>query len=491
MKRLLLLLAAFLAAGPAASQALQDRPNVVVIIADDLGYSDVSTYAKGRIPTPNIDRLGRQGVVFTQGYAAAPICSPSRAGLMTGRAPQRYGFEYNNGPAVRDVREKLGLDTKELTLGDVLQGAGYRTGVVGKWHLGSSDEHYPTRRGFHEFFGFLTGQTDYIDPKSPDAITIGVRPPRPAGSPPPAAGGAESAGSIALASAQRGALNEVMRGERQVVNNADRYLTEEITRESIAFVERNRHRPFFLYVAHHAPHTPFQVTRKYYDRFPHIQDRQARIYAGMVSALDDSVGEIVGRIDQLGLGGRTMIVFLSDNGCAGYLNCLCSCRELTGSKLTQFEGGIRVPFMMRWTGRIPASRTYRNPISAYDVFPTAVAAAGVAMPANRVYDGVDLLPYVSGRARGRPHETLVWRSLPLVAVRQGDWKYHRDYDGREHLFNLARDVRETRNLIDREPRRAAALKAALATWEADKVKPAWSSRYSEFEVCDRQFKFVP
>lgn len=454
------------------------KPNIVVIIADDLGYADVSAYHAGRIPTPNIDRLGREGVTFTQGYVTAPICSPSRAGLMTGRHQQRFGFEYNNGPAARDIGERLGLDPRERTLADLLRAAGYRTGAIGKWHLGSSDEHYPTNRGFDEFWGFLTGQTNFIRPDAPEAVNgAEVRE--------DASGG----GELERPSAVVRPANAIVTGpDRTPVDLADGYLTEQITDRALEFIDRNRDRPFFLYVAHAAPHTPLQTTRKYYDRFPGISSKPARVYAAMVSALDDQVGALLDGLASRGLDRNTIVIFLSDNGCAAYIDGLCSAAPVAGGKLTYLEGGIRVPYLLRWPARIAPGLVHARPVSTLDVVPTALAAAGTALPADRSYDGRDLLPQI---ASGSARPALFWRTKPIAAVRDGDWKFVRDLDGGEALYNLSSDPREEVNLIAREPRRAAALRADWKRWNDQMAEPGWTGRFTEFDFGGRHFKFTP
>lgn len=456
------------------------QPNIIVILADDLGYADVSTYPGGRIPTPNIDRLGREGVIFTQGYVTAPICSPSRAGLMTGRYQQRFGFEYNNGPDTRDVAEHLGLDPKEITLAQALRDGGYHTGAIGKWHLGASEEHYPTRRGFDEWWGFLTGQTNYIDPTAADAVNA-APPPKPGGRP----------DNIAQPYAKVEPINAIITGpQRQAVDLGQGFLTEQITDQAIGFIDRNATRPFFLHLAYNAPHTPLQVTRKYYDRFPHIENHRDRVYAAMVSALDDGVGAVLDDLEARGLADNTVVIFMSDNGCAAYVPGLCAAGSLAGGKLTHFEGGIRVPFIMRWPQRIRPHTVHDKPISSLDVFPTLVAAAGLKLP-PRPYDGFDLMPQLAAQGATWTRPPLYWRSTPVRTVRDGDWKYHRDFDGQDHLFNLKSDPRETTDLATQQPQRVAALKAKLEAWETDKVPPAWPGRYIEFDFAGRHFKFNP
>ena len=464
-------------AGLTASQ--RSRPNIVVIMADDLGYSDVSAYPGGRLPTPNIDRLGRDGVIFTQGYVTAPICSPSRAGLMTGRYQQRFGFEYNNGPDTRDAAEHLGLAPSEITLAQVMRDGGYHTGAIGKWHLGWNDEHYPTRRGFDEWWGFLSGQSNYMDPRDPAVINV---------VPPPAPG--QPMTSIVQPYDKPTPYAAIITGpDRKPVDVGNRYLTEEITSQAIDFIDRNKDRPFFLHLAYNAPHTPLQTTKKYYDRFPNIANERDRVYAAMVSALDDGVGALLDHLDRAGLGENTIVIFMSDNGCAAYIPGLCSAETLSGGKLTMLEGGVRVPFMMRWPRRIRPHTQHEAPISSLDVFPTVVAAAGLKSP-PRPYDGKDLMVQLSDKAVWS-RKPLFWRSTPIRAVRDGDWKYLETYDGERFLYDVKADPRETVNLASREPERVAALKAKLDAWETDKVPPAWKPRFVEFDFAGRHFKFQP
>jgi arylsulfatase A-like enzyme len=447
--------------------AAQAKPNVIVILADDFGYADVSAYTKNRIPTPNIDRIGAQGVRFTDGYVAAPVCAPSRAALMTGRYPQRFGFEFNNGPPARDVEKNLGLDKRELTLAQALQAGGYRTALVGKWHLGANPDYYPTNRGFDEFFGILAGATLYIDPRLPGVHTF-ERPDRPS-------------------AVERTAETQVFTGpDKKVVHNADKYLTEEFRDVAIDFIRRAGDDPFFLYLAFNATHDPMQVTQKYYDRFPHIENELVRIYTAMASALDDAVGAVLATLEETGVGDNTLVVFLTDNGCAAYYPGLCACAPMRGGKLSHFEGGTRVPFMMKWPSRLEAGKVYTKPVSALDIFPTAMAAAHLPLDEKRTYDGVDLMPYVTGQVAGIPHPDLYWWREPMRSIRSGDWKLWASANGDvKLLFNLADDPNERRNLYAERPDIVTALEAKLEAWHEDKVSPAWPSRpHARVEACD-------
>jgi arylsulfatase A-like enzyme len=455
--------------------ALSKKPNIVVILADDLGYADISSYGGTRIQTPNIDRIAQSGIVFTDAYSAAPVCSPSRAGLNTGRHPDRFGFEYNNGPARRDIEENLGLPTGEITLAKALKGQGYRTGLVGKWHLGSNDDFYPTNRGYDEFVGLLTGATSYMNPQAPGARYV------------------QPEGSDAVPPPRRGAPNKIYEGpQRSAVENEDRYLTEYFGERAVEFIKRNaaQEAPYFLYAAFTAPHDPLQTTQKYYDRFPLIKDEGMRVYASMISALDDQVGAILDAVEASGENGDTMVYFMSDNGCAAYIQGICACEPLRGGKLSHYEGGVRVPFMVRWPNQIEGKKVYREVVSTMDVFTTSLTAAGGKLPADRVYDGVDLTPFLKDAGQGIPHDALMWRRAPHASIRKGDWKLWKSLDGKfTLLFNLKSDPNEATNVADREPAKLKELSDAFDQWAKDLKDPAWPSRpHVTYDVCGTPFE---
>ena len=487
---------------PPPGSAGAARPNVIVILADDLGYADISAYKINRFHTPNIDRIGMEGVRFTDGYATAPVCGPSRAGLMTGRYQDRFGFEYNNGGARRDIAEGLGLAAGEVTIAALLRDAGYHTGMIGKWHLGGREQFYPTNRGFDEFVGFLPGETSYIDPAQ-SGVHVSFGPI-----------GDEAKDTQASSTIQdddrgrwisrisgtftRGPTNQIIEGgARRIVHNETEYLTDYFGDRATEFIARNSKagKPYFLYLAFNAVHAPHMVTAKYYDRFPQIEDHQMRVYAAMVAALDDNVGRVLDALDASGQASNTLIYFASDNGCAGYFPGLCSCTPLRGGKLSHYEGGVRVPFMMRWPARIKPGLVDRDVVSLLDVLPTSVAAAGGTLPIDRVYDGVDLLPYLAGEKTGAPHGMLAWRRLPLFSIRQGDWKLWESVDDKtgkygdyKLLFNLKDDLNETTNLADKYPQKVKELEDLVHEWAKMMTDPKWPSRPSRiFDVCGTPF----
>ncbi|MCC6671573.1 MAG: sulfatase-like hydrolase/transferase [Planctomycetes bacterium] len=416
-----------------ASRPAGAPPNLVLIVADDLGYGGIGCQGETEIPTPNLDALARGGVRFTNGYVTCPVCAPTRAGLLTGRYQQRFGFEFNPGPAAAAAAEfGLPRGAATATLAERLAPRGYATGLFGKWHLGYRPEAQPQQRGFAEAFGFLAGAHAYVPDRPRRATTI-------------------------------------LRNGQPVVEA--RYLTDAIGQEAAAFVGRRRDAPFFLYVPFNAVHTPLQAPARYAPRFAAIEDPRRRTHAAMLAALDDAVGRVLGALREHGLEQDTLVVFLSDNGGPTAQNTSRNA-PLRGVKGQVYEGGIRVPFLMRWPGRIPAGSTFDPPVSSLDVAATLLRAAGHPEQELRALDGVDLLPWLTGTRTGRPHEALFWRFGAQHAVRRGDWKLVR-IDGREELYDLARDVGETQDLAAARPEVLAELRKAWAEWDAGNVPAKW------------------
>lgn len=409
------------------------RTNVIVIVGDDMGYSDLGIQGARDIPTPHLDALAESGVRFTNGYVSGPYCSPTRAGLLTGRYQQRFGHEFNPGPPAEATRE-LGLPLTEQTLASQFQKAGYRTALVGKWHLGHADKFHPLSRGFDEFFGFLGGAHPYL----------------------PGAGGQKQ--------------NPIMRG-REALDERE-YLTDAFAREAVAFIERHKQQPFFLYLAFNAVHTPLEATDKYRERFASIENPKRRAYAAMMSALDDAVGRVTKSLADSKLEERTLVVFFSDNG--GPAVNASSNAPLRGHKATTWEGGVRVPFFMSWKGRVPAGKVYDQPVIQLDVFPTALAAAQISAPADVKLDGVDLLPFVTGANDQPPHDKLYWRFGAQRAIRAGDWKLvHANGVGQPMLVNLREDVSESTDRSAAQPEKVAELENAWKAWSQELIEPRW------------------
>ena len=413
--------------------AAERKPNILVIVADDQGYADLGVQGAKDIPTPNIDSIARKGVRFTDGYVSCPICSPTRAGIQTGRYQNRFGHETNPGPEAL-AASNFGMPRSETTIAERLKTVGYATGLVGKWHLGYRPELTPTERGYSGFFGFLGGAHEYLH--NPQARR-----------------------------------NDLFRGTTPIVEKS--YLTEAFGREASAFIERHRETPFFLMVTFNAIHTPQQATEKYLQRFPDISDPIRKNCAAMLSAMDDAVGGILSTLRGHGLEKDTLIFYVSDNGGPTASNGSRNA-PFSGGKTMLLEGGIRVPFLAQWPGVIPAGLTYSKPVISLDIHPTCLAAAGYREPvsAEKSLDGVDLLPYLSGKQQGVPHEVLYWRFLPQYAIRKGNYKLLR-MGGREQLFDLASDPGEKHDLLKEKAEVAAELRGLLDRWDSKLAPPAW------------------
>ena len=406
------------------------KPNIIVIVADDQGYGDLGIQGGKDILTPHIDSIAQQGVRCSNGYVSGPYCSPTRAGLLTGRYQQRFGHEFNPGRA--NTSGDLGLTLNEKTLANRLKAAGYATGMVGKWHLGSAPKFHPMQRGFDEYFGFLGGAHSYLE--------VGT------------------------------GRDAVLRGTEPVDKVS--YLTDDFAREAVAFIDRHHSQPFFLYLPFNSVHTPMHATAKYLDRFASITNERRRTYAAMTSAMDDAVGTVLAKLDATKTADNTLIFYFSDNGgppANGSDN-----GTLRGNKAQTWEGGIRVPFFVQWKAKLPKGVVYEQPVIQLDILPTALAAAGVPAVTDTKLDGVNLLPYLTGDNKAAPHETLYWRFGQQTAIRMGNWKLvnHRQSQGAE-LYDLSKDIGELTDLAKQQPGKFAELDAAWKKWNAELVEPTW------------------
>ena len=477
----------------AADESPPPPPNVIIILADDLGYGDIGANGSTVISTPHIDELAANGVRLTDGYASAAVCSPMRAGLYTGRYQNRFGYEYNpTANYERNADAELGLPVDETTLGDMMREAGYATGLVGKWHLGAREQYQPLKRGFDEFFGLLGGGTSYLDPAAPGAHSW----------PRPTTSSSESIGPRSPGANRGEGPRAIMDGYEVV--EVDEYLTDVFADRAVDFIERRAGEPFFLMLAPTAPHTPIQATDEYVSRFAHIEEEGARIFAAMVSSVDDMVGRVTATLRDHGLEENTLVVFLSDNGCINYMPAvICTNSPLSGGKRYHLDGGIRVPYLLKWPAGLPQGEVYGMPASTLDLYSTLASAVGSDA---RTADSVDLLPYLRGEEEAAPHEYLFWRFLPNAAVRSGKWKLWRvdltDQDPASVLSRGARllpeqdyppvsahgqitvlhdleaDIGEQENVADQHPEVVERLEAALASWEAELAEPMWISRRS-------------
>ena len=419
------------------------RPNLLFIVGDDMGYADVGFHHCKDIPTPNLDALAASGVRFTSGYVSGPYCSPTRAGLLTGRYQTRFGHEFNPSGA-------QGMPVTESTIADRLKAAGYATGLVGKWHLGAEPAMRPPQRGFDEFYGFLGGAHSYV----------------------------QAAG--------------ILRGDKQV-KELD-YTTDAFGREAVAFIERHRAEPWFLYLAFNAVHTPMQATGDRLAKFADIADQKRRAYDAMMLAMDEAIGRVRQKLADAGLEQNTFVLFISDNGGPTMPGTTMNASRndpFRGSKRTTLEGGTRVPFIVSWPGQVKPG-VYHQPVIQLDATATALAVAGVEAKREWKLDGVNLLPFLSGEKAGAPHDALYWRFGAQMAIRVGDYKlvrYDKNADTQSgkrnqgatsaRLYNLTSDPGETKDLSAAMPDKTKELQAKWDTWNAANVAPLWGGGSSD------------
>ena len=443
------------------------KPNIIVILADDEGYADLGVQGQVKdIRTPNLDALAASGVRCTAGYDTAPQCSPSRAGLLTGRYQQRFGF---------DTIPDCPLPLEETTLANRLHSAGYTCGMVGKWHLDPN----PTSKKW-----MAANLPDMVG-KPRNQIRI-------------------PQWALVKYSAENRGFQEYFQGETehywanfdlagkplvvggQWVDTKGQYRIDVKTGAALAFLQRNRSHPFFLYLAYMAPHTPLDATKKYLDRFPGPMPTRRRYALAMMSAMDDGVGKVMARLREYGLETNTLVFYTSDNGAplhhlkdspvntdmSGWDGSLND--PWIGEKGMLLDGGIHVPFLMRWPGVLPAGKVYAQPVSTLDIAATSVSVAG--LPHDEKLDGVDLVPFLAGKAAGAPHESLFWRFWDQAAVRSGQWKYLQAGNAGQFLFDLSTDENEKRNLMDTHPEIAKRLQAEVAAWSKQLKPPGLPDR---------------
>jgi len=428
------------------AQNKDSKPNIIVIMADDLGYADVGFNGSIEIPTPNIDRIATNGVKFTNGYTSYSVCGPSRAGFLTGRYQQRFGFERNPQYQVNDPN--MGLPKSENTIAESLTQVGYKSGIIGKWHMGAHISNHPLNRGFDEFFGHLGGGHTYF----PEKLTI--------------------KDSYSANDEQSSYKTWILKNHEPV--KTEKYLTDEFSDEAVKFVERNKNEPFFLFLSYNAPHGPLEATQKYLDRFPNIQDKKRKTYAAMVSAVDDGVGQLLDKLEALNLDENTLVFFLSDNGGPETKNASNN-GVLREGKSSIYEGGYRVPFAMQWKGHIKPS-TYDFPISSLDIFGTISALSNSPLISDKPLDGVNLIPFLQGKENGNPHKNIYIRKYDgdLHAVRDGNLKLVVKNKGSvKELYNLENDISESKNIASSNKQEVDRLYKILNEWESELINPTF------------------
>ncbi len=475
-------------AGPerANTPIAQRAPNIIVILADDMGFNDVSMFGAGLaqagVPTPHIDSIARDGVRFDNGYAAAAVCTVSRAALMTGRYPWRFGVEFTPTPGamarvagqlyadsnrLRPViidqqkagqaksLNELGMPASEQTMAELLKTRGYHNIHIGKWHLGSTPQMRPNNQGFDESLFMESGL--FLPPNDPNVVNSKQD--------------FDPIDRFLWPNMRFG----VSYNHGKWFEPA-KYLTDYFTDEAVTAIRRNRNRPFFMFLAHWGVHTPLQASKADYDVLSNIPDHRLRVYAAMVRSIDRSVGAVLQTLKEEGLDQNTIVIFTSDNGAPHYVGLPDLNKPYRGWKLTLFEGGVRVPYVAKWPGRIAAGTQYKAPVSNIDIMPTVLAAAGAAAPGDRPVDGVNLLPYLAPAAPLQPARALFWRDGEHRSIQEQGWKLIvASRPKKEWLFNLNEDPTEKNNLASAQPQRVAQLKTALEAHHANLPAPLWPS----------------
>ena len=461
------------------------RPNIILILADDMGYNDISLHnggaADGTLETPHIDSLAKNGVWFNKGYAANATCAPSRASIMTGRYATRFGFEFTPVPdlgqlVVRWLAEEdddnlraridneiarnlpsfmdQGMPSDQITIAEILKTQGYYTAHIGKWHLGHSSGMSPLDQGFDDSLS-LAGAY-YLPEDHPDVVNAKFE---------------TSIDKMVWSGGQYAA-----RFNDSNYFTPDKYVTDYYTDEAIKVIEKNKNRPFFLYLSHWAIHNPLQAIRSDVEQMSHMSGHNLKVYSGMIRALDRSVGEIIRTLKELNIYDRTLIFFTSDNGGANYIELEDINKPFRGWKISFFEGGIRVPFILSWPDKIDPGLKFDKPVHHFDIFSTIASAANVQIPMDRKIDGVDLMPYIKGEKITNPHQTLFWRSGNHQAVLHENWKYLiSKKEGTKWLFDTDQDPLERNNLININPEKTLQIESLLAMFNSEQANPLYPS----------------
>ena len=466
--------------GPETVSNESRPPNILLIVVDDLGFNDITFYgggmAGGSVPTPNIDSIAAQGIHFPNGYAGNASCAPSRAALLTGRFATRSGFEFtpanpqfaeftNTLTATDDYIEEnaanyppvesLGLPSSELTIPEMLNAADYHSVAIGKWHLGRTEGLRPLDQGFDEFLGFLAGGAKFMEEDDPNVVN-------------------SKQDYDPIDKYLWPNLSFGVQHNNGARFRPDSHMTNYFSREAIKSIEANKNRPFFMYLAYNAPHTPLQSEKADYDALSHIEDHTERTYAGMIRGLDRGIGQVLQAIEDNDIGDNTIVVFTSDNGGAHYVGLPDLNKPYRGWKMTFFEGGIHTPYFIRWTDRIPANSQYDEAVAHIDIFSTVLAAAGVELPHDRVIDGVNLLDHALAEPQQALNRPLFWRTGGYKVVQQDHWKVQiQEQNGKTWLFNLSEDPTEQNNLAEAMPEKLAELTEILYSMDSQMVDPLW------------------
>lgn len=423
-----LLLVAFVSTS-FTTKRIPTKPNIIVILIDDAGFADFGFMGSKDLATPNLDMLAAKAMLFTDAHVTASVCSPSRAGLLTGKYQQKFGYDCNEGEGY------TGLNVDEKLMPLALKNKGYTTGAFGKWHIGYKQEQQPLQKGFDYYYGFLSGGRSYFYKADKDD--------------------------------KPNAKTAIWENNNQV--NFDGYLTDVLSDKAVAFIEKNKQQPFYMYWAPNAVHTPMEATNDDLQRF---KNHPRQKLAAMTFALDRAIGKIVDKLKADKLFDNTLIFFLSDNG--GAANNQSSNLPLKGFKGNKFEGGHRIPLLVSWPKYIKAKSTFKGLTSALDIYPTALEAAGIKNYEALGLDGISLMPQLKGLSTANPHTQLVWRKDKIAAIRNNLHKLIFLNGKEEGLYNLKTDPAEKNNLITSQPKVVESLKLQFNDWQKDKVKPLWT-----------------
>ncbi len=461
MNKLLLLSSATLAAAtmttPASAKSAKtaERPNVIIVLVDDLGSTDVSFNGCTDIITPNIDRIANEGVNCTDAYISAPYSGPSRCGLMTGRYQQRFGVDGNieASPEGRkkSIAEKLGVLESEVMLSELLKEYDYNTCAIGKWHLGDHYDLLPNQQGFDYWYGFSGGGHSYWGERAKSGAAI-------------------------------------QENGKEVFPTEQTYITDDFTQKAVDFIDNNakKENPFFIYLAYNAPHGPLQASKKYLDRTKHIYHPERSVYAAMVLSVDDGMGRVWEALERTGADDNTIVIFLSDNGGASMTISHNTPRR--AYKGNMFDGGIRTPFAIWWKGRLKPGKIYDKTISSLDIYATVAAQAGADISkCKNPLDGTDLIPYLRGKNRANPHDALYWRVCGGMeyAMRKGDYKLVKTWYQDEHmLFDIANDEIEQFDIAAQHPGVVKEMLAEYNKWDAEMMDPRWEDLHAKHQVLD-------
>lgn len=462
------------------------KPNIILIIVDDLGKTDISLYGDGKVHTPHIDQLGAEGIVFDQAYVTSSVCSPSRAAIMTGRYPQRFGFTYqmhefylanrlqyygykylvDSYPWLprglervpnEEMAQKQGLPPSEITLPELLKKEGYKTALIGKWHLGVHEQNEPCNFGFDYQYGFYASHSLYANEDNPDIVNVKID---------------EDFSDPYIWKGQRDGPHGIYRNCSKIEEKE--YLTNAITRECKDFIKSNIDTSFFLVASYNAPHTPLQAPRSYVDKFSHITDPVKRVYYAMINSLDDAIGDLTMYLRDMNIDDNTLIFFISDNGGATFTHTTDN-YPLKGGKITDFEGGLNVPMIMKWSNQLPNGARFKDPVSSMDIFGTISSLLHLDLPQDRIYDGVDLLPYLLESNKGvPPHDHLYWYRGNTRAIRSKDWKMVWNEEFKEKsLYYFGVDNLEKTNKLSENTEIAHDLEKTYNNWARELTKPLW------------------